>query len=281
MNFSKFSRTATTVGLFLTASLLIGCTEMPQEGNFLVRKGFFGNKYETEISKERAWYVFDTIQEVYGKEILYTLEDQTPKDRNGVLIQDLDLTIAVKVNPKHSKGENVIKFIVERSAFVESREKNAFVIGESYIKKDGASVLSKYFATIDSEALLNDKTTFESEFSKILQKELDSLYGEDMFYIEDVKVASFKAGQATEEKIQSINAIKAEEIKNAELLKAANSKKQVMLTNAQMLKDVSRETGLSVDQILESELINTLNSGSGASAKPVVDVTQVVRKAKP
>lgn len=281
MEFSKFSRTAKTVGLFLTASFMIGCTEMPQEGNYLVRKGFFGNKYEPEINKGRAWYLIDTIQEVYGKEILYTLENQTPKDKNGVLIQDLDLTIAVKVNPKHSKGENIVKFIVERSAFVKDREKDAFVIGESYIKKDGASVLSKYFATIDSEALLNDKTTFESEFSKILQKELDSLYGEDMFYIEDVKVASFKAGQATEEKIQSINAIKAEEIKNAELLKAANSKKQVMLTNAQMLKDVSKETGLSVDQILESELINTLNSGS-TSVKPVADVTQVVKnKLKP
>ncbi len=281
MNFYKFSRTAKTVGLFLTASLMIGCTQMPQEGNYLVRKGFFGNKYEQEINKGRAWYFFDTIQEVYGKEVLYTLENQTPKDKNGVLIQDLDLTIAVKVNPKHSKGENVIKFIVERSDFVQDREKDAFVIGESYVKKDGASVLSKYFATIDSETLLNDKTTFESSFAKILQKELDTLYGEDMFYIEDVKVASFKAGQATEERIQSINAIKAEEIKNAELLKAAKSKKEVMLINAQMIKDVSKETGLSVDQILESELINTIGANSNSSIQPVADVTQVVRKAKP
>lgn len=176
---------------------------------------------------------------------------------------------------------NVNKFIVERSDFVQDREKDAFVIGESYVKKDGASVLSKYFATIDSETLLNDKTTFESSFAKILQKELDTLYGEDMFYIEDVKVASFKAGQATEERIQSINAIKAEEIKNAELLKAAKSKKEVMLINAQMIKDVSKETGLSVDQILESELINTIGANSNSSIQPVADVTQVVRKAKP
>lgn len=124
-----------------------------------------------------------------------------------------------------------------------------------------------------------DKRNKEND--KILKKELDTLYGEDMFYIEDVKVASFKAGQATEERIQSINAIKAEEIKNAELLKAAKSKKEVMLINAQMIKDVSKETGLSVDQILESELINTIGANSNSSIQPVADVTQVVRKAKP
>lgn len=275
MKFKNFSRTASIVGLAFTAALMTGCTKMPEEGNFLVTKYWWSNTYEPTISKEREVNILDTIYEIYGKEKLYSLLDQTPKDKSGVLIQDLDITIAIKVNPQISQGENIIKFIVNKGGLVYDETLKQYVLGESYILKDAGSVLSKVFAKIDSEELLNNKEAFEKTYSNALQEELNKLYGEDVFNVADIKVAGFKASQATEQKIQNINAIKAEENKNNELLNAAISKEKVMLSNAKMIKNVSNLTGLTVDQVLEAELIKAISESSDSAPKTVIDITNV------
>lgn len=210
---------------------------------------------------------------MYGRENLLQIDDARPKDKDGAILEDLDITISVK-----TLKDGAIPFILKTGDMVLDTTKNAYIIGVKYVKKDAQSVLGNTVQKFSSEEILKNKPVFEETFKKDLQEELNKLYGK-AFIVEEVKVANIKVSKTIEEKIQAISAVKAEQEKNDAVMRVLSSREAVLTQEATLLKRASDKSGVSVSDILQNEMIKAIRDNTNSS--PNVQVTVPVAPKKP
>lgn len=269
MKFKQFARTATLVASISAVAMLTGCGKVIDEGNFGIEK-YWGGEYNTEtLGTGFKVNVFDTIYEVYARENLIAIADAKPKDKNGAILEDLDLTVVVR-----ALKEGAIPFVLKTGDIAPYND--AFVIGSKYVQKDAQSVLGTTMQKFASEDMQKDKQPFEVEYKKDLQIELDKLYGK-AFVIEEVKVSSIKVSKLIEEKIQAISAVQAETAKNEAVMKILASRESVLTQEATLLKRASEKSGISVENILQNELIKAVRENNNTNVQVSVPAAPAAR----
>ena len=90
----------------IALTLLAGCT-MIEEGNFGVEKSW-SNQIANDPKFGSQVTVLDDITQVTQREFLMPVENVRPKDKMGVLLEDLDATYSIRLVP-----EGAIRFYLE------------------------------------------------------------------------------------------------------------------------------------------------------------------------
>lgn len=267
MKLKSFVKGAKIVGAALIVANLTGCGNVVDEGNFAIEKHWGGSYNESAISQGFHFNIVDTIYQVYGKESLIKIEDVRPKDSNKILLKDLDLNISFRANK-----EGAIKFLLKTGDI--KKYGDMYYLGLNYVQKDAQSIIGRTVGKFSSEEILSDQQKVETTFKVDLQKELDELYGKNTFTVTEVKIANIRVADAVEEKIQAVAMVNAEQEKNKAIQRVLESREETLTKEASTIKNAADKGGLSVDQLLQYELIKVLKEGNSdkvniqVSAKP-------------
>lgn len=251
MKLKSFIRGAKIAGALIIAANLTGCGSVVDEGNFAIEKHWGGSYNESIINQGFHGNIFDTVYQIYGRESLVKIEDIRPKDANKVMLKDLDLNISFKANK-----EGALKFLLKTGDL--SKNGDLYYLGQKYVPKDAQSVIGRTVGKFTSEEMLSEPTKLETTFKSDLQKELDELYGKDCFTVTEVKIANIQVATSIEEKIQAVAMVTAEQEKNKAIQKVLESRQETLSKEAATIKNAADKGGLTVDQLLQYEMIKAI-----------------------
>lgn len=252
MIFSKFVKTAKLMGVIAVAANLTGCGEVIDEGNFGIEK-YWSGEYNAETFTGWKGNLFDTIYEVYGREMLIPVENVRPKDKAGVMLKDLDLTVSVKINK-----DNAVSFILKTGDITKDKEYDAYSIGKKIVAKDAQSLIGETIRKFTSEEILDQKSEVERTFTADLQTELNKLYGKGTFEVIETRFANILVADIVEEKIQATAMINAEAEKNKAINAVLSSRLETLTKEANTIKEAAEKGGITVDQLLTYETIKAI-----------------------
>lgn len=231
---------------------LTGCTRI-EEGNYGVLQNWdrsYVNAPVTGVEFE----VLGTLTEVYGRERLIQVQDVRPKDKENVMLQDLDLTVSFRSNPNKA-----VEFLRQRQDLVRPSDlRGVAVLGETYVRKDAQSVIGETVRRFTSEEILNNKRGLEEAFRTDLQQELDTLYGKDVFFIDEVKISNIIVAPSIEERIQAVALINAEKTKAEATARVLEVRQDIQTREMRLIAEVAKASGLTVDQVLEARRLDLL-----------------------
>lgn len=267
MNFFRSFFIAITIGL---TTLLSGCgIETVNDGNFAIGSGSYSGQYQENIyTPDWYWAPFTNLTQISAQENVVQILNVTPKDKNNVLLQDLDIVFTYRAIP-----ENALKFLRERGGLTPlPGNKQVFMLGYDKLQKDGKSMVQTSTQKYTSEEMLANIKQLETTFKNDLQGEIDGLYGAKTFEILDVKISNIKVASYIEDKVAQVEILKAEQQKNIERMKVIQSATQVKNAEANMLKEAIQQSGLTVEQYLRHEMIKAIASNEGAGSSTPVSV---------
>lgn len=250
----------------MTIFMLAGCAR-PTEGNFLIVQEW-DKRYRNEVNTGLEFTVIDTAIEIYGRERLITISDARPKDSEGVMLQDLDLTIGVLINK-----DKAVDFLRTRGDITKLSE-SVYMLGENYIKRDAGAMIGETIKNYTSEFLLSNKRVAEDKFKSDLQAELNELYGEGTFKITEIKFANIIVAPSIEERLQAVALINSEATKAQATMKVLDTRRQTQIEEMKVLAEVARESGLTVDQVLEARRLDIIREMPAGASTVVVSADQ-------
>lgn len=247
--------------LVLATLTLAGCScEAIQEGNFGLKQSWITRSYDHSPYHSGFNVVwFGNVQEFNGREILLQVEDIHPKDKSNILLKDLDLVVVYTVNK-----EKAADFLVRTS---DSKGGN---MGVSRVERAARQMIGPSVRHFESIEILNDPTKLQDQFKVDLQKSLDEDYGAGTLQIVDVKVANILVNDVIESRIQSTAILAAEKAKNEATLAVIQSRQDSMDKEATVLKHAADVAGITVDQLLQAELIKAIRDG--AKVESIINV---------
>jgi hypothetical protein len=245
--------------LALTCMTFAGCTcTAVREGNFGIKQNMFSRSYDHSPYNPGFYMVwFGYVDELNGREILLQVEDIHPKDKSNILLKDLDLVVVYTVNK-----DKAVDFLI-RTSDLEKGNLGANRVDRAARQMIGPSV--RHFESIE---ILNDPTKLQDQFKVDLQKSIDEDYGPDTLRIVDVKVANILVSDVIESRIQSAAILAAEKAKNEATMAVIESRQLAMDKEATVLRHAADTAGISIDQLLQAELIKAIRDG--ARVEPVV-----------
>lgn len=276
MKFEKAKRVIKTMAAAGMA-LSLGACGIVDEGTFAVEKHIGGSYNPQPVLPGMHPFdnVLDSFIKVTDKEVMIQLEDLKPKDKDGVLLKDLDLTIIIKVNK-----DKAVPFLMKTGDLVpmsqvkgmEGTEYSHYVIGYKSVGKEAASSIQKAMRGFSGETALDQQDKLEEAIKTQLQKDLDDIYKDvgAPIQVVGVKTYSIKVSDAVEQKIQAVAAVKVENERQAAERAVLESRKETEAKEMANLKEVALKSGISVDQILMHRMIKTIaESGNAQTAVKV------------
>lgn len=252
-------------------SVFTGCTRV-EDGQVGIVKNFSGEVKPNVIGTGYEMTVLDSVTTINAREMLISVENVRPKDKNNILLQDLDLTISVKV-----VRDGMVPFYLKTGDLTASKDVGVYNLGENILKKDAQSKIGATIRKFSSAELLDDKTKAEDAFKAALQVELDSLYGK-AFEVMEVKIANITVSPAVEAAIQSSALLDAEKAKNEAEKSVIKGRTEIMTAKAEAIKTASRLSGVPVTEILEQERIEVLRIAAMQQGASKIQMTEPVTK---
>lgn len=233
------------------AATMSGCV-MIEEGNFGLEKSF-DNQINDTPKYGLQFAVLDSIVEVTKREFLLPVENVRPKDKMGVLLEDLDITYTMRLNP-----EGAIRFYKERGDLSCPPSMTGCVIGVNYLKKDAAANIGNTIRNYDSALLLDDRKVIEEQLKADFQKELNTLYGDDVFVVVEAKIAAVQVAKSVEERIQAVALIFSEKARAEATMTVLETREAILAKEFASLSNAAKAGGLTVDQALEYRRLDIL-----------------------
>lgn len=256
--------------VIVAASSLTGCGyETVSQGNFALEKPWMSGAYEVSKGDGPHMRLFGTVDEGYGKEEMIKVDNIHPKDKDNVLLKDLDLVVTYKANP-----DKMVKFYAQTGDMTESSKDGAMHFGLARVDRDARATIGESVRKYSSLDILNNPQRLESTFKDDLQKQLDMLYGKNTFIVTNVKVANIQVADSIEARIQNIALIDAETQKNNATMTILASRQKVLTAELGTFKKAAEGAGMTVDQALEYETLKAVQDGAqtrisvGSSPKP-------------
>lgn len=261
MNFKSFEKTAKLLGVAAMATttlLLTGCgSKVVNEGNFGLSQPFFSGKYNREaVGTGLNLKLWGGIDEFYGSEEMVKIDNIHPKDKNFILLRELDLIVTFQIN-----RDKAVEFLV-KTRDIGVDPKGIYHLGINRIDKDARNTIGQSIGKFTSMEILNDLQTVEKTYLVDLQKDLDLLYGKDTIHVSNVKISNVKVSEAIEERLQSVAVINAEAAKNAATMAILENREKTLTKEATLISNVSKNSGISVDQLLQYETIKAIKEGA-------------------
>jgi hypothetical protein len=258
MKYERFYKLAAASFLALGLSIsLSGCgSTSVAQGNFGLAKTMITGQIQDDVYKPGFTLgLISNINEYYGREDMIKIENIHPKDKDNVLLRDLDLVVTFVSNPAKAKD-----FIIKTND-VQEIDKVAH-IGRVRIDRDARNIIGESVRKFGSLDILNDPKVLEAQFKSDLQTNLDKEYGKGVFEIKDIKTSNILVAEALESRIQSIALIDAEMAKNNAIIAILKNRGTRLTAEAKIIKDAATESGITVDQLLQSQMIDAIKEGA-------------------
>lgn len=244
---------------------LAGCScEAIREGNFGLKQAMFSRAYDhSPLGSGFNLVWFGEIHEYFGREVILSVADIHPKDKSNILLKDLDLVVTYQIDPLRAAD-----FLVKTN---DATEKDGLIqLGLQRVDRAARQAIGPSTRHFESIEILNDPTKLENQFKADLQANLDADYGQSTLRIVDVKVANILVSDVVETKIQSVAILSAEKTRNEATMAVLESRKNTLTQEYAVMKHAADAAGLTVDQMLQVELIKALREG--AKAEVIVPV---------
>ena len=256
------------IGIAIVSSLA-ACTQVPEGHVGLEKSRLTGEYSKVLVGQGNHGITSVSISELAAHQILIDIQDLKPKDKDNILLRDLDVTVAIKLNVKNS--EQVIEFIRStRDLEPSPANRDAWVVGTKIVKREASSSIQQAMGSFTSQEALLDKDKLEKAFAVKVQKDIDVKYP-GVFIVESVIAQSILVSEAVENRIQQTAAALAANAQNAALETAIEGKRRLLIKEAGILKQTSEITGVSVDQLLQHNLIQVLSMHTN-DTKTVINI---------
>lgn len=273
----KMKSLVQTVGVLLAATTLGACTVVDQ-GDYSISKGSFSGNYEAGYKDSgMTGTLFKNVYEINGREILIDVGGIQPKDKDSILLKDMNLTITYKVNPK-----GAVDFVLQTGdigKYEPVKLDNSmgseilgdhYVIGYNTMKKETSTDVQKVTRDWSSMDILNNRDGFEKSIVDALNKDLKEKYG-NVFEVLNAKTYTIKVGDTIEGRIQAIAAAQTATAKaNAEMA-ALVAQKGLMLQEAMNIADVAKQSGMTIREVIDYQTTKAIAAG-GHEVLPTVEV---------
>jgi hypothetical protein len=243
----------------LAALTLSGCScSTIREGNFGLRQSMFTAAYDhypLPSGFNMAW--FGDVHEYYGREVLIQVDDIHPKDKSNILLKDLDLVVTFQI-----RRDKAADYLIKTSDAV--TKDGTVLLGTQRVDRAARQAIGPSVRHFESIEILNDPSQLQTQFKADLQSSLDKDYGKDVIEVIDVKVANILVSDVIESRIQSASVLAAEKAKNEATMAVLASRQATLAQEAKVLKAAADAGGITVDQLLQSELLKVWREGAKA-----------------
>lgn len=252
--------TAAVVGALWTGIAV----DRVSDGNFGIGKSISGIYKDDVIKQGFSINYLTSVMEVDGKNNIVQIADIRPKDKDGVLLQDMDYNVTYNVNP-----ERAVSFLRQQRDMVRS-EDGTYTLGKTYVTKFAARVATEVIRDFQSVSLLDSPAEVEGAIQTALQERLDQEYGTGLFEIANINIASVKLSPVIEERIQNIAAQDAAAAAAQAQMRSLEERSNAEMAEAQSIKKIADKTGVSMEELIEMRRIRAVENMNSA---PTVTVS--------
>lgn len=263
------------LGVIGGASVLFGMWSMValdriEEGNFGVGRSINGMYKEDFIKPGFSFNYLTRVYEIDGRNNLISIADIRPKDADGLLLQDLDMNIIYNVNPERS-----VQFIREfRDINPSEGDTGVYALGKGLLAKEAQRIAVEVIRGYSSSDMLDSPAVVEETMRAKLQERLDKKFGEGLFEIAGVNFANIQVSPTVEQRIAATAAQEASAAVAKAQEESLGARASAELKEAESLADISRKTGVSVDQLIEVRRLNVLATLPADTVKPTIEVSR-------
>lgn len=229
------------------------------DGNFGIGKSVSGIYKDQVIEQGFSVNFLTRVLEIDGKNNLVQVSDIRPKDKDGVLLEDLDYNVTYNVNPGRA-----VSFLRKQRDLVLS-EDGTYTLGKMYMTKFAQREATQVIRNFPSLTLLDNPTEVETAIQEALQKRLDQEFGKGLFEISNINLASVKVADVIEQRIQNVAAQDAAAAAAQAQLRSLEERGAAELAEANSIKSISDKTGVSLEQLIEIRRIRALENMNAAA----------------
>lgn len=219
-------------GLVLLPALLAGCTQI-DTGNVGVARTL--GKVSAEALPPGIYFtLFKTVDEFTSKEVLFQLENMTPKSRDNLTMQDVDLDVIYKVD-----GAQVpalfAKYqgdVVKHGQIVKDGSSD-LIVSHSRVVREAREAVYKAIASFDATTMHTKRAELSELIRSSLQAELNKA-DVGAFIVTSVNVRNMVVDKGIEEAIRQ---------KAATDQRIEQAQRELALTQAEAAKAIAAAEG--------------------------------------
>lgn len=221
-----------TLLLFALAGLLGACSQI-DTGNVGVERTL--GKVGTDAMPPGVYFtLFKSVDEFTSKEVLFQLENMTPKSRDNLTMQDVDVDVIYKVDGSrvpalYAKYQGDV---VKHSQVVKDGTSD-LIIGYSRVMREAREAVYKSVATFDATTMHTKRADITEAIRKTLQSELDAA-DKGAFTVTSVNVRNMVVDKGIEEAIRQ---------KAATDQRIEQAQRELALTKAEADKSIAKAEG--------------------------------------
>lgn len=225
-------KTTRTLFLLAFAALLGACTQI-DTGNVGVERTL--GKVGSEAMPPGVYFtLFKTVDEFTSKEVLFQLDNMTPKSRDNLTMQDMDIDVIYKVDGSrvpalYSKYQGDI---VKHGQVVKEGTGD-LIISHSRVVREAREAVYKAVASFDATTMHTRRTEITESIRKTIQSELDAA-DKGAFTITSVNVRNLVVDKALEDAIRQ---------KAATDQRIEQAQRELALTKAEAEKLIAKAEG--------------------------------------
>lgn len=224
--------TIRTLLLLAFAALLGACTQI-DTGNVGVERTL--GKVGTEAMPPGVYFtLFKTVDEFTSKEVLFQLDNMTPKSRDNLTMQDMDIDVIYKVDGSRvpSLYAKYQGDIVKHSQVVKDGTGD-LIVSHSRVVREAREAVYKAVASFDATTMHTRRTEITEAIRKTIQAELDAA-DKGAFTITSVNVRNLVVDKALEDAIRQ---------KAATDQRIEQAQRELALTKAEAAKLIAKAEG--------------------------------------
>jgi prohibitin 1 len=221
-----------TLLVLAVAAQLGACTQI-DTGNVGVERTL--GKVGTEALPPGVHFtLFKTVDEFTSKEVIFQLDNMTPKSRDNLTMQDMDLDVIYKVDGSrvpalYAKYQGDI---VKHDQVVKGGSSD-LIISHSRVVREAREAVYKSVASFDATTMHTRRTEITEAVRKVLQAELDAA-DKGAFTITSVNVRNLVVDKALEDAIRQ---------KAATDQRIEQAQRELALTKAEAEKLIAKAEG--------------------------------------
>jgi regulator of protease activity HflC (stomatin/prohibitin superfamily) len=213
-------------------ALLAACTQI-DTGNVGVERTL--GKVGTDAMPPGVYFtLFKSVDEFTSKEVLFQLENMTPKSRDNLTMQDVDVDVIYKVDGSrvpalYAKYQGDV---VKHSQVVKDGAGD-LIIGHNRVSREAREAVYKAVASFEATTMHTKRAEITEAVRKTLQAELDTA-DQGAFTVTSVNVRNMVVDKGIEEAIRQ---------KAATDQRIEQAQRELALTKAEAEKAIAKAEG--------------------------------------
>lgn len=183
-------------------ALALQACSIVSSGNVGIERSL-GKVTTAELPPGQYVTIIDSVDEVTTKEVVVPLNDLTPKSRDNLTMQEVDIDVYYKVDPS-KPADLFIKYQGDMRQHRELVENGTsdYVIAPGRVQREAREAIYTAIAKFDATTMHTKRAEIAEEIRKELQAALDAS-DPNTFFITAVNVRSIKTDKAIENAIRA------------------------------------------------------------------------------